>query len=84
MERKNKKNLIPTVICRPTKMTFIDKSGNEFRTTPNSIKNGSWLPYEVGCVRKNPEFHMKQLDEMAKLKGGKIKEGKNILITEQK
>lgn len=29
-----------------TKMTFIDKLGNEFKKRPKDIKNGLWSPYE--------------------------------------
>lgn len=58
-----------------TKIVFIDKAGNEFKMTPNDVKNGRWSPYESGNVYNNPEYHMKQLEEIAKLKGGRIKEG---------
>lgn len=58
-----------------TKMTFIDKLGNEFQMEPKIVKNGSWSPYESGNIYNNPEYHIKQLWEIVKLKGGKIKEG---------
>ena len=57
-----------------TKITFIDKAGNEFRMTPASVKKGSWSPFESGNVYNNPEYHYKILEEIAKSKGGKIKD----------
>ena len=62
-----------------TKMTFIDKDGYEFEMSPDHIKRGQWSPYESGKVFNNPEYHMKQLEEIALLKGGKIKEGQEYL-----
>lgn len=61
-------------INNSTKITFIDKLGNEFQMQPNNVKNGKWSPYESGRVRA-PEYHMKQLEKIALSKGGKIKEG---------
>ena len=58
-----------------TKMTFIDKFDNEFQMTPNKVKQGRWSPYESGRVFNNPEYHMKQLQDIVSKKGGRIKEG---------
>lgn len=58
-----------------TKMIFIDKLGNEFKVTPSKIKSGQWSPYESKNACTDPEFHMKKLNKIAELKGGKIKEG---------
>jgi hypothetical protein len=58
-----------------TKMIFIDQLGNEFSMRPSSVKRGSWSPYESGVVFNNPEYYLKQLQEIAILEGYKIKEG---------
>lgn len=57
-----------------TKMTFIDKSGNEFKMTPFNVKNGQWSPYESGTVR-DKSYHIKILNDIVISKGGKIKDG---------
>ena len=67
-----------------TKMIFIDKSGNEFQMSPNGIKQGKWSPYESGNVYNNPEYHMKQLQEIVSGKGGKIKDGEQYINSQTK
>lgn len=66
-------------INNSTKMIFIDQLGREFSMKPSNIKSGRWSPYESGNVYNNPEYHMKELDEIALSKGGKIKEGQKYL-----
>ena len=58
-----------------TKMTLIDKLGNEFKLSPNRIKKGHWSPYESGLVMNDSDYHLKKLQEIALSKGGKIKDG---------
>ena len=67
-----------------SKMTFIDSLGNEFQMIPNALKRGQWSPYESGNVYNNPEYHMKQLQEIVSAKGGKIKEGEVYLDAKSK
>lgn len=62
-------------INNATKMTFIDKFGNEFKMTPGKVKSGQWSPYESGYIFNNPNYHMEELKKIALSKGGKIKEG---------
>ena len=66
-------------INNTTKMIFIDKLGREFSMSPRNIKSDRWSPYESGNVYNNPEFHMKELEEIVLSKGGKIKEGQKYL-----
>lgn len=66
-----------------TKIIFIDDLGNEFQMTPSSIKNGKWSPYESGTVR-SPEYHMKKIEEIVKLKGCKIKKGEKYINAKTK
>lgn len=40
------------------KMTFIDKSGNEFQRTPQDIKAGRWSPYELKSKKINSLMKM--------------------------
>lgn len=54
------------------KMTFIDKLGNEFKMRPNAVKRGAWSPYEAGLTN-DPEYRMKELEKIAKSRGGKVK-----------
>lgn len=61
-------------INNSTKMTFIDRLGNEFSMTPSNVKTGKWSPYESGNIHA-PSYHMKELNKIALSKGGKIKEG---------
>ena len=57
-----------------TKMSFIDKLGNQFEMAPSAVKQGQWSPHESDNVRDS-EYHMKKLEEIVTLKGGKIKKG---------
>ena len=57
-----------------TKMTFIDKLGNEFKMLPSDIKMGHWSSYE-SILTNDPTYHMKELHKIIQTKGGKIKEG---------
>lgn len=72
-----------TYINSKTKMIFIDKLGNEFNMTPSSIKGGQWSPYESGTVR-NSDYHMNELENIATLKGGKIKDGQRYIHSNTK
>ena len=65
------------------KMTFIDKLGNEFQSTPDSIKRGSWSPYESGNIT-DKKYHMEILKKIVKSKGGKIKEGEQYINSNTK
>lgn len=61
-----------------TELVFIDRLGNEFKSSPTRLKNGKWSPYET----KNPmdkEYHFKVLKEIAQSKGGKIKDGEKYI-----
>lgn len=50
----------------------------------DSVKRGSWSPYESGVVRNNPEYHIKQLRKIVELKEGRIKEGKQYINAKTK
>jgi hypothetical protein len=67
-----------------TKITFIDQLGNEFKMIPASVKKGSWSPYESGNVYNNPDYHYKILEQIALLKGGKIKDGEQYIHSRTK